>query len=724
MAVHVVNQPIGESLEKNYMPYAMSVIVSRAIPEIDGFKPSHRKLLYTMLKMGLMGARRSKSSDVVGQTMQLNPHGDAAIYETMVRLTRGNEALLHPFVDSKGNFGKVYSRDMAYAAARYTEVKLDAICAEIFAGIDKNAVDFTQNYNGTTTEPTLLPTVFPNVLVSPNTGIAVGMASNICSFNLKEICETTIACLKNPDHDITLTLKAPDFPTGGELIYEPAVLNEIFKTGRGSVKVRARYRYDKKLNCLEIFEIPYTTTIEAIIDKLAEHIKTGKIRDISDVRDETDLKGLKITIDLKRGTDPEKLMQRLFKMTTLMDTFSCNFNILIAGTPRVMGVSEIIGEWCAWRTECIRRELYHEMMGLKDRLHLLRGMQKILLDIDRAIKIIRETEEEIEVIPNLMIGFGIDRVQADYIAEIRLRNINKEYILKRIAEVTEIEKRIEELKTTIESRKRLQGIIITQLERIIKKYGAERKTAIVYSDEIEPFVEAEHIEDYAVNLFLTKGGYFKKITPLSLRMGGEQKFKEGDSMRLALEGQNRDELLFFSDKQEAFKLKVHDFDDSKASVMGDYLPTRFGMEDGNIVFICLPGDYSGSLLFIYENGKGARVTLSCYDTKSNRRKLTGAFSDKSPLVAVYHLKEDREIVLYSSTGRALIVNTAVIAPKTTRTALGVSVMTLKNRALITASEVFENSGIKDRARYRTRNIPAAGALLKDGDRGEEQMTLE
>ena len=723
MAINVVNQPIGDSLEQNFMPYAMSVIVSRAIPEIDGFKPSHRKLLYTMFKMGLMGARRSKSSDVVGQTMQLNPHGDQAIYDTMVRLTRGNEALLHPFVDSKGNFGKAYSRDMSAAASRYTEVKLDAICAEIFTGIDKNAVDFAPNYNGSTTEPTLLPTGFPNLLVSANTGIAVGMASNICGFNLREVCESTIARIKNPEADLFQTLKAPDFPTGGEVIYDARALEEIYKTGRGSIKLRAKYSYDKKNNCIDVTEIPYTTTVEAIIDKLAENIKNGKIKEISDVRDETDLKGLKITIDLKRGVDADRLMQRLFKMTPLMDSFACNFNILIAGTPRVMGVGEILDEWTAWRAECIKRELYHEMNGLKDRLHLLRGLNKILLDIDRAIKIIRETDEESEVIPNLMIGFGIDKIQAEFIAEIRLRHLNREYILRRVSETESIEKRIAELEETIKSKTRVLSIIVSQLERIISKYGAERKTEIVYSEDIEPFVEEEHIEDYAVNLFLSEDGYFKKITPLSLRMGGEQRFKEGDKLRLAIEGNNRDELLFFTDSQDCYKVRAHEFEDSKASVLGDYLPTKLGMDSGSIVFMARPGDYSSSLLFVYANGKGARVELSCYDTKSNRRRLTGAYSDKSPLVAVYHITEETEIVLYSSTGRALIVNTASLSPKTTRTAQGVNMMTLKVRDSVARSEYLEASSISDRSRYKTRNIPAAGAVLKEQDRGEVQLEL-
>jgi len=721
---HVQKQRVSDTLEKNFMPYAMSVILSRAIPEIDGFKPSHRKLLFTMHKMGLLNGSRRKSADIVGQTMQLNPHGDGAIYETMVRLTRGNSSLNMPFVDSKGNFGKVYSRDTAYAASRYTEAKLDTICNEIFRGIDRDAVDFMNNYNNTQTEPMLLPTAFPNILVSANTGIAVGMASNFCGFNLTEVCETTIAYLKNEQHDLFSTLPAPDFPTGGEIIFDAKVMEEIYRTGRGSFKVRAKYRFDKAENCIEVYEIPYTTTIEAIIDKIADLVKTGKIKEVSDVRDEMDIKGLTLAIDLKRGTDPDKLMQKLYKMTPLCDSFSCNFNLLVRGGPQVLGVRDILREWCDWRIECIRRELIFELSRLKERLHLLQGLGKILLDIDRAIAIIRETEEESEVVPNLMIGFGIDEIQADYIADIRLRNINKAYILKKIAEIAELQQRIEELTSTIESRKAIISILIAQLDAIIVKYKSSRRSSIVYEHEVEEYDEVEHIEDYPVHIFLTHGSYFKKITPNSLRMSGEQKYKEGDSLFLSMEAGNKSEIMFLTNKQQAYKCRLHDFEDTKTSALGDYVPSKLSMDEGEVVlFACLPGEYKGFLFLVFENGKAAKVALSAYQTTSNRKKLTGAYSDKSPLVAAFYFEEDAQVVLYSTAGRALIVNSALIAQKTTRATQGVAVMQAK-KGQVDKARLLDSTAIVDVARYRTRTLPAAGALLLEEDRGEKQLTLD
>mgnify|MGYP000011057771 FL=1 len=720
----VVEQPITRTLDENYMPYAMSVIVSRAIPEIDGFKPSHRKLLYTMYKMGLLTGGRTKSANIVGQTMRLNPHGDQAIYETMVRLAKGNESLLHPFVDSKGNFGKVYSRDMAYAASRYTEAKLAPICAELFRDLDCDAVDFVDNYDNSMKEPSLLPTTFPNVLVSANQGIAVGMASQICGFNLGEVCDTTVALLKNPDHDIASTLLAPDFPTGGQIICDPAELRELYRTGRGGVKVRSRWRYDKQANLIEIYEIPYSTSIEAILDKVAELIKAGKISEISDMRDETDLSGLKLAIDLKRGADPEKLMTKLFRLTPLQDTVSCNFNILIAGMPRVMGVGEILNEWTAWRTECVRRRVYFVLNRKKDKLHLLLGLKRILLDIDKAIAIIRETEEEAEVIPNLMIGFGIDQVQAEYVAEIKLRNINKEYILKRVQETEDLQKEIADLEDTLQKPARIRKIIVGELEQVRKKYAVPRRTELLYGHEVEEYVEDDQPEDYPVTVFLSREGYFKKITPKSLRMSGEQKYKEGDGLRQQADTGNNAEIMFFTDRCQVYKTRVSEFGDSKASVLGDYLPGRLAMDEGErVIFMVLPGDYSGCLLFFYENGKAARVELSAYATVSNRRKLTGAYSDKSPLVSILPLPEDRELALVSTEPRALLVHTSLLAPKTTRNVQGVAVMTLKPKYHLDRVLPAEESGIVNLARYRTRTIPAAGAILKPEDRGEEQLTL-
>lgn len=720
----VVEQPITRTLDENYMPYAMSVIVSRAIPEIDGFKPSHRKLLYTMYKMGLLTGSRTKSANIVGQTMRLNPHGDQAIYETMVRLAKGNESLLHPFVDSKGNFGKVYSRDMAYAASRYTEAKLAPICAELFRDLDCDAVDFVDNYDNTMKEPSLLPTTYPNVLVSANQGIAVGMASQICGFNLGEVCDTTIACLKNPDHDIASTLLAPDFPTGGQIICDSDELRSIYATGRGGLKVRARWRYDKKENVIEVYEIPYSTAIETILDKVAELVKAGKIKEIADMRDETDLSGLKLAIDLKRGVDPDKLMAKLFRLTPLQDTVSCNFNILIAGMPRVMGVGEILTEWTAWRTDCVKRRVYYILNKKKEKLHLLQGLKRILLDIDKAIRIIRETEEEAEVIPNLMIGFGIDQVQAEYVAEIKLRNINKEYILKRVQETAALADEIDDLEDTLAKPGRIRRIIIDELTEVRKKYAVPRRTEIVYSHEIEEEPEEDAPEDYPVHLFLSREGYFKKITPQSLRMSGEQKYKEGDGPSQYFEATNNTELMFFTDKQQVYKTRASEFGETKASLLGDYLPGKLGMDAGeNVIFLCLPGDYNGSLLFAFENGRVARVALSAYATTSNRRKLTGAYCDKFPLVQILPLTEDRELALLTNEPRALLVHTALLAPKTTRGTQGVQVMNIKPKYRLERLADVADTGITNQARYRTRTIPAAGALLRPEDSEEKQLEL-
>ncbi len=719
-------QAVSETLEVNYMPYAMSVIVSRAIPEIDGFKPSHRKLLYTMYKMGLLTGGRTKSANIVGQTMRLNPHGDAAIYETMVRLARGNETLLHPFVDSKGNFGKVYSRDMAYAASRYTEAKLDPICAELFRDIDSDTVDMVDNYDATMKEPSLLPTTFPNVLVSANQGIAVGMASNICSFNLKEVCDTTIALMKNPDHDILETLPGPDFSTGAELLYDEATTREIYSTGRGSFRLRAKWRYVKEGSLIEITEIPYSTATEVIMDKVAELIKAGKIREIADMRDETDLGGLKLTIDLKRGVDPDKLMQKLFRMTPLQDSFACNFNILIAGMPRVMGIGEILSEWTAWRMDCVKRRLYFQVQKKRERLHLLKGLERILMDIDKAIAIIRETELDSEVVPNLMIGFGIDEIQANFVAEIKLRNINKEYILKQTKATSQLEQEIAEMEETLGSPRKLKNVIIKELQQVSEKYGQPRKTEILYNvEEAEPEKEEDETPDYPVTAFVSNGGYLKKITAQSLRMSGEQKFKEGDSLAYAVETTNRAEMLVFTDKFQCYKSRLSDFEDSKASLLGDYLPQKLGMDAGeNVLQVIFPGDGRGFVLFFFENGKVAKVPLSAYETKTNRKKLTGAFSDKSPVVKILSLGADAQIAMYSSDGRAMIFSTADLLPKTTRNTIGVAVMSLKKKAVLQNALSLEQSGIENQARYRMKTIPAAGALLREEDTREKQATFE
>ncbi len=719
-------QAVSETLEVNYMPYAMSVIVSRAIPEIDGFKPSHRKLLYTLYKMGLLTGGRTKSANIVGQTMRLNPHGDAAIYETMVRLAKGNETLLHPFVDSKGNFGKVYSRDMAYAASRYTEAKLDSICGELFRDIDSDTVDMVDNYDATMKEPSLLPTTFPNVLVSANQGIAVGMASNICSFNLKEVCDTTIALMKNPDHDILETLPGPDFSTGGELLFDEAATREIYATGRGSFRLRSKWRYVKEGNLIEITEIPYSTATEVIMDKVAELIKAGKIREISDMRDETDLGGLKLTIDLKRGVDPEKLMQKLFRMTPLQDSFACNFNILIAGMPRVMGVGEILAEWTAWRTDCVKRRIYFQIQKKQERLHLLKGLEKILLDIDRAIAIIRETELENEVVPNLMIGFGIDEIQAGFVAEIKLRNINKEYILKQTKATSQLEQEIADLEDTLNSARKLKNVIIKELQQVSDKFGQPRKTEILYNvEDAEPENEEDQVPDYPVTVFVSNEGYLKKITAQSLRMSGEQKFKEGDSLDYTRETTNRAELLVFTDQFQCYKTRLLDFDDGKASLLGDYLPSKLGFDQGeNLLQVIFPGDSKGFVLFFFENGKVAKVPLSAYETKTNRKKLTGAFSDKSRVVKILSLESDAQIALYSTDGRAMIFSTADLLPKTTRNTIGVAVMSLKKKALLQKALLLEESGIENVSRYRMKSIPAAGALLRPEDSLEKQAAFD
>ena len=722
----VVEQPITDTLETNYMPYAMSVIVSRAIPEIDGFKPSHRKLLYTMYKMGLLTGARTKSANIVGQTMRLNPHGDAAIYDTMVRLSKGYGALLTPFVDSKGNFGKSYSRDMSWAAPRYTEAKLSAICGEIFKDIDSDTVDFVDNYDNTMKEPALLPTTFPNILVSANSGIAVGMASQFCGFNLKEVCDTAVAYLKNPDCDLTETLLAPDFPTGGELIFDTDAIRDIYNTGRGSVRVRAKYRYVKDQNLLEIYEIPYSTTVEAILDKVAELIKAGKAKEISDMRDETDLSGLKLAIDLKRGVDPDKLMAKLYKLTPLEDAFACNFNVLIAGSPKVLGIRQILEEWTAWRTDSVKRRIFFVLGKKKEKLHLLKGLKRILLDIDKAIRIIRETEEEAEVIPNLMIGFGIDQVQAEYVAEIKLRNINKEYILKRTRETDALRDEIDDLEDLLNSPKRVKKVIVEELNAAAKKYGEPRRTSIVYPHEITSYTpEEEQKEEYPVSIFLSREGYFKKITPASLRMNSEQKFKEGDALRQTFETTSNAEVMFFTDHCQVYKTRLGEFDDAKASVLGDYLPTKLKMDAGeNVIFMVLPGaDYAGSLLFFYENGKVARIEMKAYQTASNRRKLTGAYSDKSPLACIRRLDEDCELAVYSNEPRCLIFHTALLAPKTTRSAQGVAVMTLKPKYHLETVLLSEETSITNRTRYRVRAIPAAGALVKEEDSEDQQISL-
>ena len=723
-AGEVVEQHITDTLEVNYMPYAMSVIMSRAIPEIDGFKPSHRKLLYTMYKMGLLQGGTIKSANIVGRTMQLNPHGDAAIYETMIRLARGNESLLHPYVESKGNFGKSYSKNMQYAASRYTEAKLAPISAELFRDIDKDTVDFVPNYDNTMTEPTLLPVTFPSVLVNANMGIAVGMASNICSFNLKEICDTTVALIKDPDADITETLKAPDFIGGGQILYDEDKMNEIFRTGRGSFKIRAKYSYDKKNNCIDIYEIPATTTTEAIIDKIVELAKGGKAKEISDIRDETDKKGLKITIDLKRGTDADKLMKKLYKMTPLEDSFGCNFNVLIAGTPRVLGVRELLLEWIAFRTECVNRRVFFDLSKAKDRLHLLEGLQKILLDIDKAIRIIRSTDEESEVVPNLMIGFGIDKIQADYVAEIKLRHLNREYILKKTEDIEKLRAEIEDMEDILASRSRVKKIIVNELSDVVKNYDKPRRSEIIYTSDIDDESEPdEEIPNYPVTLFFTKEGYFKKITPQSLRMSGEQKLKENDEIIETVEAANNTELLFFTDKYRVYKAKAADFDDSKASVLGDYVASKLEMEpDENAVYMAVTTDYKGFMLFFFENGKLAKIDLSAYETKTNRKKLIKAYCEKFPVVNMFCVTEDKEYVMKSTSGRILLLNTGAIAVKTTKDSMGVSVMTLKKGHRVSSVKEYADGEFVKPARYRTRTLPAAGATLSADDVGE-QLTL-
>ena len=721
----VVEQPITDTLETNYMPYAMSVIISRAIPEIDGFKPSHRKLLYTMYKMGLLSGARTKSANIVGQTMRLNPHGDAAIYDTMVRLSRAYDALLTPFVDSKGNFGKAFSRDMACAAPRYTEAKLTAICGELFRDIDSDTVDFVDNYDNTMKEPTLLPTTFPNILVSANSGIAVGMASQFCGFNLREVCETTIAYLKNPACDLTETLLGPDFSTGGSLICDGNALREIYETGRGSVRVRAKYRYLKSENLIEVYEIPYSTTVEAILDKVAELVKAGKVKEISDMRDETDRTGLKLAIDLKRGVDPDKLMTRLYKLTPLEDSFSCNFNVLIAGTPRVLGVRDLLDEWTAWRTESVRRRVHFVLTKKKEKLHLLKGLKRILLDIDKAIKIIRETEQDAEVIPNLMIGFGIDQVQAEYVAEIKLRHLNREYIVKRLKDVSDLEATVADLEDTLKSKSRIRRIIIEELQAVSKKYGQPRRTQIIYATDIAVEEEEEEtVADYPCTLFFTQEGYFKKITPQSLRMSGEQKLKEGDSIVQTVETSNNRDLLFFSDRATVYKTRAADFKDTKASVMGDYIPAKLGFEEGEGTrYMAVLSEYTGFMLFFYENGKVAKVEMSAYATKANRRKLVGAYSDKSPLVAAYYVPQDGEFLLTSTSGRRLLLHTGAIAPKSTRSTIGVQVLTLKGRHILQSVSPYVAGSLTKESRYRTKSLPAAGAMPQAEDFGEQLSML-
>lgn len=722
-AGEVVEQFITETLETNYMPYAMSVILSRAIPEIDGFKPSHRKLLYTMYKMGLLNGPTIKSANIVGRTMQLNPHGDAPIYETMIRLSRGNEALLYPYVQSKGNFGKAYSRNMQYAASRYTEAKLEPIAAELFADIDKDTVDFVDNYDNTMKEPTLFPVTFPSVLVNANLGIAVGMASSICSFNLKEICEATENLIKNPDYDVCDSVKAPDFIGGGQIVYNEAQMREIFRTGRGSFKVRAKYTYDKPNNCIDITEIPPTTTSEAIIDKIIEKVKGGTAREISDVRDETDKKGLKITIDLKRGTDPDKLMKKLFKSTPLEDSFACNFNVLIAGVPRVLGVRDLLLEWIAFRSECVRRRVYFDLSKAKERLHLLEGLQKILLDIDKAIRIIRSTEEEAEVVPNLMIGFGIDKIQAEYVAEIKLRHLNREYILKRTKDIENLRADIEDMEDILSSKARIKKIIVSELQNVVKKYDKPRRSEILYADGLEDDEPIEEIPDYPVHLFFTKDGYFKKITPQSLRMSGEQKLKDGDSVVQTLEATNNTDLLFFTDRCQVYKAKAADFDDTKASVLGDFVPTHLHMDPGeSAIYMAVTTDYKGYMLFFFENGKLAKVDLSAYETKTNRKKLIKAYCEKFPLAAIRQITEDCELVVQSTAGRILLLNTGAITPKTTKDTQGVAVMTLKKGHRLSSVRDYKEGEFVKPARYRTRSLPAAGALLSAEDAGE-QLTL-
>ena len=722
-AGEIVQQDISDTLRQNFMPYAMSVIMSRAIPEIDGFKPSHRKLLYTMYKMGLLGPTRTKSANIVGQTMKLNPHGDAAIYDTMVRLARGYEALLHPYVDSKGNFGQAYSRDMAWAAPRYTEAKLEAICRELFQDIDKDTVDFVDNYDSTMKEPTLLPATFPSVLVNANTGIAVGMASNICPFNLAEVCRTTIALLRDPEADIFATMQAPDFPGGGQILFDRAQMENIYKTGRGSFRVRSRYSYDKSQNCIDVTQIPPTTTIEVIVERVIDLVKQGKLKEIADIRDETGMDGLKITIDLKRGTDPDKLMQKLFKLTTLEDSFACNFNVLIAGTPRVLGVRELLEEWTAFRVECVRRRTHFDLEKKREKLHLLQGLELILLDIDKAIRIVRETEEEAEVVPNLMIGFGIDQIQAEYVAEIKLRHLNREYILKRTQEIAELERDIAQLEGILASKAKVKGIIVKELEAVAQKYGQPRRSMILYADEVEEAEIVEEVPDYPVHLFFTKEGYFKKITPQSLRMSGEQKLKEGDEITQQLEAQNTAELLFFSNKSQVYKMKAADFADTKASVLGEYIPARAQMDEGeSAAYMAVTYQYDGFMLFFFENGKVAKVEMSAYQTKQNRKKLLNAYSDKSPLTAALYVREDCEVLLTASSGRMLLFHTGLIAPKATKNTQGVQAMNLKKGQRLLRVQLYEEGMLQNPNRYK-KNLPALGALPEAGESAGEQLKL-
>lgn len=718
-------QQITDTLETNYMPYAMSVIVSRAIPEIDGFKPSHRKLLYTMYHMGLLNGGLTKSANVVGQTMRLNPHGDAAIYETMVRLTRGYEALIAPFVESKGSFGKQYSRDMAYAAPRYTEVKLAPICSLLFSDIDKDTVDFQDNYDATMKEPVLLPCAFPNILVNPNTGIAVGMASSICSFNLAEVCNTTIALIKNPEHDLATTLPAPDFAIGGELLYDRDTLDQIYQTGRGSFKLRSVWSYDQKNNCIEITQIPYTTTVEAIMDKIVELAKNGKVKELADVRDETDLKGLKLTLDLKRGVDPDRLMQKLFNMTPLQDSFPCNFNVLIGGMPKVLGVRELLQEWVAFRAECVRRRVYFDLQKKKDRLHLLQGLKLILLDIDKAVAIVKNTEEDAEVVPNLMIGFGVDEVQAEYIAEIKLRNLNRQYILRALEDIKTLQTEIADCEDILKNRKRVDTIICDDLAAAAKKFGIARRTQLIYPhQQEEPYSPEEHIEDYPVNLFVTKEGYFKKITPLSLRMGGEQKLKEGDCITQQMEATNKSDLLFFTNKAQVYKARAYDFEDSKASVLGDYIPTKLDMEEGEqLLFVAETRDYQGFLMVFFANGRVAKIDLASYATKQNRKKLTGAFCSKFPVVAFDCARDDQDYTLVSTADKILVFHSASVPKKAARDTQGVIVMTLRAKHTVQSALPVLQSGLSSPASYKTRTLPSAGRSVKTAADDVDQLKL-
>ena len=719
-AGEVAEQHIVSSIQENFMPYAMSLILSRAIPEIDGFKPSHRKLLYTMYKMGLLNGARTKSANIVGATMKLNPHGDAAIYDTMVRMSRGYEALLHPYIDSKGNFGKFYSRDMAWAASRYTEAKLDKLCTELFKDIDKDTVDFVDNYDNTMKEPTLLPATYPSVLINSNTGIAVGMASNICSFNLKEVCETTAALIRDPDHDVMSTMPAPDFPGGEMIVYDEDVMKNVYENGRGSIKLRSKYSYDKKENCIDVLSIPYSTNSESIIDKVIDLVKNGKVKEISDIRDETGLDGLKITIDLKRGVDPDKLMRKLYKMTPLEDSYACNFNVLIGGTPMVLGVKDLLEEWIAFRIECVRRRTFFDLNKKKDKLHLLKGLEKILLDIDKAIKIVRETDEEAEVVPNLMIGFGIDEVQAEYVAEIKLRHLNREYILKRTKDIEDLENEIKDLEAILKSKARVKTIIVKELKEVADKYGQERKCEIVYNDETEYEEEIEEVPDYPVHLFFTKEGYFKKITPKSLRMSGEHKLKDGDEITESIEFSNNCDLLFFTNKCQCYKAKAYEFADTKTSVLGDYIPAKLGMDEGELaVKMIATKDYKGFLLFGFENGKVAKVPLESYATKTNRKKLTKAYCDKFPIADIAFSSEDKEFVLTASSGRMLLLHTGILNLKTSRATQGVAVMRMKKGHRLFSIKEYEEGRFSKPSRYRTKNLPALGALPSPDDNSEQ-----